>query len=224
MLPVYAGIIAQVADGIRWLADNFGGYGWAMILLGVITKVALIPFYQKQLEHMRDMKIQPYLKELQEKYKDDQEELTKRTLELFKQHNINPLGGCLVALLQFPILIVIYRAIYVAKSSFEGIGFLWIKDLSKPDLLLFLIYMVSMYFSFELTPTYGDKEEKVRSRSMNLIMLLLFSFIFYKFPSAFILYWLSFNLTSMIHTGVFWLMNLKPSVQGGSSSLGKDEG
>ncbi len=206
---VIAGITAHVADFIKWLAENVGGYGWAMVLLGIITKLLLLPLYHKQLEQMKAMqKVQPYLQELQKKYKDNQEELARRTVELFRQHNVNPFGGCLLTLLQFPILIVIYRAIYLDKSAFEGVKFLWIKDLAQPDLLLFLIYMLSMYLSFELTPTYTTPEERARTRTMNTFMLIMFAFILYKFPSAFILYWLSFNLVSTLHTFLFFGLNL----------------
>ena len=205
--PLFAlGITSGIAEFIVYLSKILGGYGWAFIALGVLTRLLIAPFYHMQMQQMKKMqKIKPYLDALQKKYADNQEELTRKTMELFQQHKVNPFSGCLLAILQIPFLIAIYRAIYANLEMFKGKTFLWIKDLSQPDLILFALYVLSMYLSMEMTPTEGvSEEEMARMKRFNLIFILFFAVLLYKFASAFILYWFSFNVVGMIHT---WILH-----------------
>lgn len=126
-------------------------YGIAIIIFTLITKFLLLPFTIKQLQSSKKMaEIQPKMKAIQDKYKDDKEKQNQKMLELYKEHNYNPVSGCLPLLIQFPIIIGLFTALrepitYVfggdtetAKLAIEQ-GFLWVKNLSEPDLISNLI-------------------------------------------------------------------------------------
>lgn len=149
---------------IRWFADPLvrflvipffalgsmfiSNYGVLIILFGVIVKLVLFPLTQKSFKSMAAMKeLQPQMKELQEKYKDDPQKQQKETIALYRKANVNPLGGCLPMLLQFPILITLFfffqNSMIIRQESF-----LWASDLSAPD------YIISLPFSI---PLMGDQ-------------------------------------------------------------------
>ncbi len=119
-------------------------FGWAIVIFTVLTKLVLLPLNIKQTKAMKETnKLQPMIKELQEKYKNDKETLSKKQMELYKEHNINPLASCLPMLIQFPLIIALFAVLRdPATHVFQGTGvdyetisrsFLWIKDLSLPD-------------------------------------------------------------------------------------------
>lgn len=122
-------------------------YGVAIILFTLITKLILMPFTIKQLRSSKEMAaIQPKMKEIQEKYKNDKEKQNQKMLELYKEHNYNPLSGCLPLLIQFPIIIGLFTALrepatYVFANNPELLEtathqtFLWMQNLSQPDLM-----------------------------------------------------------------------------------------
>jgi YidC/Oxa1 family membrane protein insertase len=113
-------------------------WGVAIILFSLAIYFALFPLSLKQFKSMRQMQaIQPLLEKLREKYKDDQQRFAREQMALFKEHNINPLGGCLPLLLQIPIFITLYQVL-TRTVSLKGAGFLWMKDLSLPDRLFIL--------------------------------------------------------------------------------------
>jgi YidC/Oxa1 family membrane protein insertase len=197
---------------INWLNSFVNDYGLALVLLGIITKLIILPLYVKQIQvsvelSERMKKIRPYLLKLQEKYgntKDPQamQELYKKQMELYQNLGFNPIGGCftsiLLSFIQLPILAGVFFAVKKEISILENVSFLWIKSLAKPDMILFLLYVLSMYLSFKVMPSsYDDEQSKKQAEQIQIMMLLMFSFLFFSFPSAFILYWLSFNLTSI---------------------------
>jgi YidC/Oxa1 family membrane protein insertase len=109
-------VIDPFVNSLIWIYGFLGGgpgsYGWAILLLTLIIRLALLPLTMKQQKSAAVMQeLQPKIKALQEKYKNDPENLQKKTMELYKEHGANPLGGCLPTLIQFPILIGFYRAI-----------------------------------------------------------------------------------------------------------------
>src|SRR5699024_9813531 len=117
-------------------------YGLSILAFTVVVKVILLPLALKQTNSMNRMQeIQPKLKALQEKYKNDKEKLNQKMMELYKEHNYNPAGGCLPLLVQFPILIGLFRVLqdpqrYVfPEGTYEGIvqNFLWLPNLGSPD-------------------------------------------------------------------------------------------
>lgn len=145
MLNLFAypiGILLKLVYNLILFTDTelLSAYSLTIILTTVILKLIILPLTLKQTKSMKEMNdLQPKLKELQEKYKNDLEQLNKKTIELYKEHNANPLGGFLPLLLQFPIIIGFYNVIrdpltFVFKDpeTFANMNksFLWVKDLS----------------------------------------------------------------------------------------------
>ncbi|MCE1246303.1 MAG: YidC/Oxa1 family membrane protein insertase [Firmicutes bacterium] len=189
-----------------------GSYGWAIIVFSAVIKAVLYYPTHAQYKSMKEMqKIQPELKLLQEKYKDNPQKMQTEQMELFKKHNVNPLGGCLPILIQMPILWAIFVAIkkMAANGSFNSETFLWIGgplskiypqwfagSLAERDIPLLLLYGFSMYLSQKLTVT--DVSAEGTQQIMSVAMPVVFTFILNGFPSALILYWLMFNIFSII--------------------------
>jgi YidC/Oxa1 family membrane protein insertase len=197
-------------DSIYKLTHN---YGWSMMLLALGVSLLLLPLNLKALQSMQEAQaLAPYIKRLQTKYKNDRTKLGQETMKLYKEHGVNPLGGCLPVLAQWPFLAAVYGAINLHSVAFKSAGWLWIGSpishqyanflagsLFQPDRILLLIYVVSMYFSLKLTPTVSmDPQQQQMMKTQTLIMPVVFYFIFAKFSSAFILYWISYNVLSML--------------------------
>lgn len=217
-MEFWSALVQLMVSVLKFLCQLTGNYGIAIIILTVLFKILVYPLTHKQFQAMKDMqKLQPYMKELQEKYKKKPQELQKRMMELYKQHGVNPLGGCLPLLIQMPILILLYQTIiffkeeYALKSLlwlscgenqvllFTDSSFLWIPTLFAPDMPLLILYAISMYISQKLTavPT-ADPAQQQSQQMMSIMMPLLFTLLFKNFPSAFILYWLVFNILSTV--------------------------
>jgi len=193
---------------LNYLNSFTNDYGLALVLLGVVTKIIILPFYIRQtkltLEMQKKMNsLKPYLTNIEKKYKDEPEKMLKKQLELYQTLGFNPVQGCfttmLLSLIQIPILFGVFFAVKEELTKLNQVSFLWIKSLAASDALLFLLYIFSMYLSFKLTPSsYNSEQEKKSAEMFQLIMLGMFAFIFYSFPAAFILYWFSFNIVGII--------------------------
>ena len=160
---------------------------------------------------MQEMqKVQPEMKMLQEKYKDDRQRLNQEMMALYKRRKINPVGGCLPMLVQFPFLIALYKALPLFFNLRHAPFILWLRDLSSADSFfvdqlplpflgntpvgpLPLLMGVSMVIQQRMTPTMGDP----RQAKMMMIMPIMFIFIFLSFPSGLVLYWFVQNVLSI---------------------------
>jgi YidC/Oxa1 family membrane protein insertase len=185
-----------------------GSYGLDIILLTVLIKLLLAPLTHKSMTSMKQMqKLQPQMERLKEKYKDDKEGLNKEIMELYRRNGVNPFGGCLPMLLQFPVFIGLYNALRT-PIELRHANFLWIKDLSRPDWeslpihfagwhfgvpILTLLMGASMFLQQWMTPSAGDPNQ----RRMMMMMPLVFTFMFINFPSGLTIYWLVNNLLSI---------------------------
>lgn len=177
-------------------------YGIAVILLTLIVRVLLFPLNRKAYKSMQAMqKLQPELQKLQRKYKRNPEKLNREMLALYRRHNVSPLGGCLPMLIQFPILIGVYWAVIYYKYQFLHASFLWIRNLAQPDFILFGMYFVSLIASQRLLSSYTtttDPQQRQMQQMLTWMFPLMVLFFFWSFPAAFILYWLTFNITMTI--------------------------
>lgn len=170
-------------------------YGLAIIFLTVLIRVIFWPLNKKSMDSTRRMQeIQPLMAAVREKYKDNPQRQQQETMRLYKEHKINPLGGCLPMLIQIPVFfalfVVLRGAIELRYSSF-----LWIADLSTPENLfadwspvplniLPILMGLTMWWQQKLTPTSDPQQQK-----MMLMMPILFTVLFYNFPSGLSLYW-----------------------------------
>lgn len=187
-------------------------YGIAIIILTIITRGIFWPLARKSYKSMGEMrKIQPLMKEIREKYKDDKPRMNQEMMTLYRTYKINPLGGCLPMLIQLPVFLALYKMLYSAIELRHAPFFGWITDLSAPDRLfnfavkiplmdqptgipvLTLIMGASMILQQKMTPTPGDPAQA----KMMMLMPVVFTFIFINFPSGLVLYWLVSNLFSM---------------------------
>lgn len=204
---------------LMFLVQTTHSYGLSIILLTLLVKIVLMPLTVKQFKSMAGLqKLQPKMKEIQEKYKQKPQEMQKRMMELYKQHGVNPFSSCLSFIPQLPILILLYKTVmsfrddFVVKAflwssltekqmlSFLDTSFLWMPSLLSPDTLLLFLYAISMYASQKLTMMPSPDPAQQQSQNMMAIMMpMMFFMMFQTFPSAFILYWLTFNVLSTGH-------------------------
>src|SRR3984893_12788691 len=125
LINSFADWISVVLDFINLHVSH--NYGWSMLVLALVATLVMLPLYLQQFRSVREMQaIQPYVKRLQDRFKDDRQKLAEEQMKLFKEHNINPFGGCLPTLIQLPIFFAIYQAIQRHSSQFAHAGWLWI--------------------------------------------------------------------------------------------------
>lgn len=172
-------------------------YGLAIIFLSVGIKIIFWPLTHKSQKSMKDMqKLQPKIAELKEKYKNNKEELNRRTMEFYRTHKVNPLGGCLPILIQIPVFFALYRVLLnsIELRHAPLISF-WINDLSAkdPTYISPLLMGASMFIQQKMTPTVGDPAQA----KIMLMMPVIFTFMFLSFPSGLVLYWLVTNVLSI---------------------------
>lgn len=197
-------------------------YGIAIILLTLLTSIALFPLSLKSLKSMKQMqKLQPHFERLRQEHKDNPHKLNKEMMELYKKHRVNPFGGCLPMLLQMPIFIALYQVI-IRSVELKGAGFLWIKDLSMPDILklpfvipllgnrinLLPILMIATMFLQQRFANPMAKTQDEQARMLSFIMPIMFGFIFYSLPSALVLYW----FTNTVIMTVLQYIALRPVI------------
>lgn len=186
---ILAGVI-RFFDGLYALTGN---YGWAIILFTLVTRLLLHPLTRSQFRSMAKMqKLAPKIKKLQERFKDDRETLQRQLMELYRQEKVNPLGGCLPMLLQFPILILLWQAImYSAEKIHLSPGFLWIRDLSQPDPYYLLVVfgtgvqLLYQWYTQRRMPT----EAAGGSQFLGYVFPLVMALFFLHFPAGLWLYW-----------------------------------
>ena len=178
-------------------------WGVAIILLTILVKIVLFPVMKGSIRSMKGMqKLQPYMKDLREKYKDKPQEMQKELVELYKRHKVNPVGGCLPLFLQMPIFIAIFLVLQRA-AVLRGAGFcLWMTDLSLPDAvmtignfplnLLPLFMGITMFLQQKMTTV--DPSQKM----MTFFMPIFLTVILYSFPSGLMLYWVVTNCLSIV--------------------------
>lgn len=182
---------------LLWLHGIVGNWGWAIIGLTFIVRVVLYPLTHKGMVSMQKIKeLAPKLKEIKEKYAKDPQRLNAATMDMYKKHGANPLGGCLPMLLQIPIFFAIYRVLLNAPELQGAPWMLWIDDLSRMDgyFILPILMGASMYLQQRMTPnTFTDPLQEKIFRYLPII----FTFFFITFPSGLVLYWFVNNLFSI---------------------------
>ncbi len=203
-------LIVVITELLYKLIPN---YGVGIILFAILFKAIFWPLNQKQAESMKKMQIlQPKLKEINEKYKDNPQEKQKRTMALYKDNKVNPLGGCLPILIQIPIFIALYTA-YSDSYELWRSPFIsgWIDDLSQPDTVyrfpeaMFLIGGLSLnilpivmtltqFLQTKFTTVSTDESQQKVMMFMPFILL----FIFWTMPSGVVLYWTVTNILSVV--------------------------
>ncbi|GAA0726639.1 membrane protein insertase YidC [Clostridium malenominatum] len=175
-------------------------YGVAIILATLIIKLVLMPLNIKSIRSsIRMNKMQPEAKKIQDKYKNDPQKGQQEVMKLYKEKGVSPFGGCLPLLLQWPILIALYY-VFNNIQGINGVSFLWIKDLSKPDVVLAVLSGATQYYSGLIMNPPGDNPQAKQASTMNLSMSLMMIFITFKIKAALGLYWVASNIIQTIQT------------------------
>lgn len=188
---------AVTAIGVKNLS---AAYFLDIFIFTLIIKSVLLPLTIKQTRStVKTQEMQPKIKELQAKYKNDPKLLQQKQMELYKEGGINPLAGCLPLFLQLPIFMAMYYVIYHFKG-FDTVGFLWVKSLGKPDKLLILpiISGLSSFFSMLMMQPKGNDPSLKTQKQMNFFMAAFSFYIGLKFKSALVLYWIIGNAIQML--------------------------
>jgi YidC/Oxa1 family membrane protein insertase len=198
------GIIARFfLIALVWINSFTHNYGWAIIVLTILIKVVLYPLQHKWMLSMRKMqKLQPKMEAIKARYRkhrsdaEQKQKMNAEVMKLYQQEGINPAGGCLPMLIQFPIFVGFYNLLSHA-IELRGAEFgLWIHDLSAkdPTYILPILMTAAMFVQQVITPTTADPAQ----RRMFLIMPIVFGWIFKEFPSGLVLYWLVQNILTIV--------------------------
>lgn len=174
-------------------------YGLAIILMTIAIKVVLFPLTQKQMKSMRAMQeIQPKTKYIQDKYKDDPQLMQQKIMEMYKEHGVSPFGGCLPLLIQMPIFIAFYQALFNFKFINEAhAGFFWIPNIANPDpyFILAILAAVTTYIQQKISMVESNDPTQ---KTMLYFMPVFMAWIAYKMPAGLPLYWVVFNILGIL--------------------------
>ena len=194
------GLVKAVAKPIfyvlRFLYEFTHNYGITIILLTLSIKLMFVPLQYKSYKSMKQMQvIQPKVLALQTKFKDDRERLNKELIKLYKDHKVNPVGGCLPMVLQMPVFVALFNILYMTIDLRQAPFMLWIKDLSVQDpyYVLPIIMGATMVIQQKITPTTMDPTQA----KIMLFLPVFMTFLFVNFPAGLVLYWLTNNVLTI---------------------------
>ncbi len=203
-------MIEPIRDFLVWCLMKinilFGNFGWSLVIFSIITKIVLLPLTIKSTESMRRMQeLSPKLNELKEKYKDKQDVLNKKIMDLYKKEKVNPMSGCLPLLLQMPFFFALYSALVNCIDLWKAPFIFWINDLSLPDTvfhihgfnlnILPIIMTVTTFIQQRMTPGADSSQQQMLIKIMPLIFIVLF----WNMPSGLIIYWIMQNVLQILH-------------------------
>ena len=176
---------------------GFGSYGLAIILLTIVVKTLLYPLTAKQMQSMKAMQaLQPKMKKIQEKYRDNQQMMQQKIAELYQNSGVNPLAGCLPMLIQMPILMGMYYALFNFDYGEVEPSFLWLPSLSQTDPMYILpvLSALTTYLQQKISMTETTQQTKM----LMVILPLFIGWISLNFPSGLVLYWVTMNIVQIV--------------------------
>ena len=198
---------------LDFLYNFIGNMGWAILLFAALLRLVMFPIANKSYDSMSKMKkIQPKLKELQERYQDDKMKLQQETMEMYRREKINPAAGCLPMLIQIPVFFSLYKVLNISIEIRHAPFIGWIKDLSAPDPLVLstilhfpvpslldigvwpIIMGLTMYIQQKLNPAPTNKDQA----RMFALLPVIFTFMLGHFASGLVIYWTLSNILSII--------------------------
>jgi YidC/Oxa1 family membrane protein insertase len=211
-------VISPLLDTIYRLTERVakvvglsrGNYGLSIILLTIVVRLCMFPLSRKMAISAKKMQeLSPFLREVQEKYKDDKEKITKETFALYKKYGVNPMGGCLPALIQLPIFVGLWQALN-NSVALRHASFLWIENLAAPDMLFqfpaelpflgryfnllpFAVVGLMLVQTKLFSPPPTTPEAEMQQKMMKYMMIFM-AFMFYKVPSGLGFYFITSSL------------------------------
>jgi len=188
---------------MAWLHRFIPNYGVVILIVSIVTKLVFYPLTRKSMQSMKGLQdLKPEMEKVNERYKDDPQAKQKAIFDLYKEHKVNPVGGCLPMLVQMPIFVALYNVLANSIELRKEPFFLWISDLSVPDNIATIFGMpihvlpilmgVTMLIQQRLTPT------DPRQAALMYIMPIMMLFFFYTLPSGLVLYWTISNVLQIV--------------------------
>ena len=199
-LTIDYGVLTFISKPLFWLLDKIysfiGNWGWAIILLTLLIKLAFYKLSETSYKSMAKMKqFSPKIQSIRERYGSDRQKMNQAMMDMYRQEKINPLGGCWPILIQIPVFIALYWVLLESVELRQADFIFWLDDLSAKDpyYVLPLIMGASMYFQQKLNPTPPDPMQAKVMQMLPIIFTAFFAF----FPSGLVLYWVVNNLLSI---------------------------
>ncbi|WP_205664591.1 YidC/Oxa1 family membrane protein insertase [Ammonifex thiophilus] len=229
MGELFSKLVTGMATLLEWLykvtvAIGVPNYGLAIIMLTILVRLVLLPLNYRQMRSVVALQqLHPKIKELQEKYKQDPQKLQQKLMELYREHNVNPMAGCLPLLIQLPILIALYRALLSFPYTVaEHARFLWVPSLSHTDpyFILPVLAGITTYWQMKITPQTAGQEQQ--QRMMGILMSGMILWISATLPAGLALYWVVYNLISVVQQ-YFFNRHLLAGGKGASEFAGSDK-
>jgi YidC/Oxa1 family membrane protein insertase len=209
---------------VDWFNGNFvHNFGWAIVLVTIVINFAMFPLKLSNMKSMRKMQaLKPQIDAINAKYKNvsmrdpKAADKNQETMDLYKKHGVNPMGGCVPMLLQIPFFIAFYK-VFMVSVEMRGAPWLWVSDLSQPEhaaiKILPIVMIASQFIMQKMTPQANADPSQAK---MMMFMPLIFGFMFYRFPSGLVLYYLTSNLVNM---GQQWFFNHTEAAQEAARSV-----
>ena len=206
------GWLTILAKPLYWLLDKLHGFiqnwGWSIVALVVLLKIAFYWLNAKAYASMAKMKaVNPKITEMRERLKDKPQEMQQEMMRIYREEKVNPMGGCFPIMVQIPVFIALYWVLLSSVEMRNVPWILWIKDLSSPDpfYILPLVMTLTTLLQTALNPTPPDPMQA----KMMWFMPLIFSVMFFFFPSGLVLYWITNNILSIAQQ---WIINTRMGV------------
>ncbi|HEY5391858.1 MAG TPA: membrane protein insertase YidC [Hanamia sp.] len=213
--PIIEWVGQAIYHTIPFFHHIFRSWGVAIILVSIMIYGITYPLTMQSMMSMRKMQeVQPKIKALQERFKNDPQKLNAEMVEIYRREKINPLGGCLPFIIQMPFFMALYQILWRAQY-FQGQGFLWIKDLSQPDRLMTLPFSLPiagnelnilpiltggiMFLQQKISSknmVVTDEQQAMQQKMMMYILPVMMTCMFYKFASSWAIYFLVFYILS----------------------------
>ena len=196
-------ILRPLVVGVLWLVEALHeglslGYGWVLIVIGVLMRVVLWPLNRKSMRsQVKMMAIQPLAMDIKTRYKDDPQRMQQETIKLYKEHQVNPMAGCVPLLIPMPVFFALFF-VFQNTIALRGVPFMWLPDLSAPDplYLLPLFFGLTMFLTMKLTQTAAPNPQmKMMMYVMPIMMTVMF--LWWGLPSGLLLYYSTVNVVTI---------------------------
>ena len=197
--PIVRPFVGIIHWTVNTLHDQFRlGYAWVLIVIGILVRVLLWPLNQRAMRSQMKMQaVAPLAQELREKYGKDPQKMQQETLKLYKEHQVNPLGGCLPLLIPWPVLIALFF-VFQNTIQLRGVSFLWLPDLSAPDPIYILpIFLGASMFLLQWISMRAMAASNPQMKMMMYILPIFMTVLFWRFASGLNLYYATFNLATI---------------------------
>jgi YidC/Oxa1 family membrane protein insertase len=185
---------------LEWFFGFTGNYGWAIIALTLVVRIVILPLTIYQMKSMKRMQeVQPLMKELQEKYKDQPEKLNQEMMQLYREKKVNPFSGCLPLLIQMPFLYAIFAVLQAIKFEPASAGIFLGFNLMEPFWPLGVLTVLSMFAQSWLSGAGNDPNQK----TMLYLMPLVFGVMTFNMNSGIVLYWVVSTIFGIVQQAIY---------------------